>query len=62
VEADGSFSTWPRLARYGQSARAGSSRLHLRDVRLRHGIRELRFRAVIKGLGRSNVVRVRIRH
>ncbi len=30
-------------------------------VRLRHGVKVLRIRAVVKGVGRSNIVRVRIR-
>jgi hypothetical protein len=62
VEADGTFGTYPRLGRYARaSARGRHGRLHLENVRVRHGIRVLKFRATVKGLGRSNVVRVRVR-
>jgi len=62
VEADGTFGTNPRLGRYARASRSGShGRLHLENVRLRHGIRVLKFRATVKGLGHSNVVRVRVR-
>ena len=62
VEADGTFGTYPRLGRYARaSAKGRHGRLHLENVRLRHGTRVLKFRATVKGLGRSNVVRVRVR-
>jgi hypothetical protein len=56
VDANGTFGTNARLAR-----KAGASRLALKKVRLRHRVRVLRIRAVVKGVGRSNVVRVRVR-
>ena len=63
LAADGTFASWPRLGRSAHAARRGGhGRLHLRNVRLRRGIRVLKFRATVKGLGRSNVVRVRVRH
>jgi hypothetical protein len=56
VEANGTFAGNARLAR-----KAGAAKLALKNVRLRHGVRVLRIRAVVKGVGRSNVVRVRVR-
>jgi hypothetical protein len=62
VEADGTFATNARLAHRASAARThGKRRLALKSVRLRHGIKVLRIRAVVKGVGRSNVVRVRVR-
>jgi hypothetical protein len=62
LEANGTFETHPRLGRSARAARAnGHSRLHLKDVRLRRGTRVLKLRAVLRGHGYSNVVRVRIR-
>jgi hypothetical protein len=62
VEADGTFGTNPRLGRYAHVSRSSrNGRLHLENVRLHLGIRVLKFRATVKGLGHSNVVRVRVR-
>jgi hypothetical protein len=63
VEGDGTFGTSPRLARGAHVSRHGRpARLRLKHVRLRRGVRVLKLRAVIRGVGHSNVVRVRIRH
>ena len=35
---------------------------HLRNIRLRGAHRVLRIRAVVRGVGRSNVIRIRLRH
>jgi len=63
VDADGSFTTNPRLAHKRRAARSSGRRpLVLKQVRLRRGMKVLRIRAVVRGVGRSPVVRVRIRH
>ena len=62
LQADGAFATNLRLGHSARAARhGGHRRLTLRKVRLRRGLRVLRIRAVVKGAGRSNVVRVRVR-
>jgi hypothetical protein len=62
LEADGSFQTNPRLARLATASRRGSGgRLALKGVRLPRGIRVLAIQAAVKGVGRSNVVRIRVR-
>jgi hypothetical protein len=61
VEADGTFQTWPHLGRSAHASRYGG-RLHLKRVHLRPGARRLKLRAVVPHVGRSNVIRVRIRH
>jgi hypothetical protein len=62
LQANGTFETRPRLGRSAHAARGhGRGHLHLKSVRLRRGTRVLKFRAVLRGHGHSNVVRVRIR-
>jgi hypothetical protein len=62
IAADGTFLTSPRLARKARAARRnGPKRLALEHVRLKRGVRVLKIRAVVRGVGRSNVVRVRVR-
>jgi hypothetical protein len=62
VEANGTFASHPRVARVPHASRRGAHRaLALKNVRLRRGIRVLRLRAVVGGVGRSNLVRVRVR-
>ena len=62
IDADGTFATSPRLVRRASASRRhGTSRLALKHVRLARGVRVLRIRAVVKGVGRSKVVRVRVR-
>jgi hypothetical protein len=58
IAADATFATSPRLVRKAGAAR---KRLALKRVRLNRGVRILKIRAVVKGVGRSKVVRVRIR-
>jgi hypothetical protein len=60
--AGGTFATNPRLAHAAHASRhGGRRRLTLRSVRLRHGLKVLRIRAIVRGVGHSNVVRVRVR-
>jgi hypothetical protein len=66
LEAGGTFSTSAQLGwktrRKAAASRGGrGKRLALENLRLAHGIRVLRIRAVVDGVGRSNVVRVRVR-
>jgi hypothetical protein len=62
IDAAGTFATSPRLVRKASAARRhGAARLTLKHVRLARGVRVLRIRAVVKGVGRSKVVRVRVR-
>jgi hypothetical protein len=62
IQSDGSFSTNPRLKRGAHASRWGAAaRLRLKHVRLRQGLRVIKIRAVVRGVGRSNVIRVRIR-
>jgi hypothetical protein len=62
IAADGSFGTNPRLVRRPGTARTGGhARLALKRVRLKRGARVVKIRAVVKGVGRSKVVRVRVR-
>ena len=62
IQSDGSFSTNPRLKRGAHASRWGAAaRLRLKHVRLRQGVRVIKIRAVVRGVGRSNVIRVRIR-
>jgi hypothetical protein len=62
IEAGGTFASSPRLVRKAAAARRyGPERLALKNVRLPHGVMVLRIRAVVRGVGRSNVVRVRVR-
>jgi hypothetical protein len=62
VEANGRFATWPRLTRPAHVSRFGAPILRLRDRHLSAHARIVRFRAFVHGVGRSGVVRVRIRH
>ncbi len=63
IQADGSFGTNPRLGRPAHASWSGApGRLRLKHVRLRRGVRVLKLRAVVRGVGHSNVVRVRVRH
>jgi hypothetical protein len=63
VNADGTFATWPRYLRSVRAARAGKVRPYkLRNLHLSRRARVIRIRAVVTGAGRSNVVRVRLRH
>jgi hypothetical protein len=62
IAAAGTFRTSPRLVRRARSARSTApKRLALEHVRLKRGVRVLKIRAVVKGVGRSSVVRVRVR-
>jgi hypothetical protein len=62
VEANGTFATWPHLKRRAHASYWGArTSLHLKHVRLRHGVRVLKLRAVVRHVGHSNVVHVRIR-
>ena len=62
IAADGTFRTSARLVRKALAAgRSAPTRLTLRRVQLKRGTRVLKIRAVVKGVGRSNVVRVRVR-
>jgi hypothetical protein len=61
IQADGTFRTNPRLKRSRHAAWYGVPRLRLKHVHLRPGVRVLKLRAVVRGVGHSNVVRVRVR-
>jgi hypothetical protein len=62
VGTAGEFGTWARLERVGHASRKGRFRaLRLRDLRFGPGVRELALRALAPGVGRSNIVRVRVR-
>jgi hypothetical protein len=62
IQADGSFRTNPRLKGSAHASRYGvPGRLRLKQVHLRRGVRVLKLRAVIRGVGHSNVVHVRVR-
>jgi hypothetical protein len=62
IAAGGTFASSPRLVRKAAAARKrGPGRLALKNVRLPHRVRVLEIRAVVKGIGRSDVVRVRVR-
>jgi hypothetical protein len=62
VEANRTFATNARLAHRARAASTSGHRpLSLKHVRLRRGVRVLRVRAVVRGAGRSNVVRIRVR-
>ena len=61
VEANGTFATRPHLGRVAGSSRHGPRALRLRERRLRKGMRTLRVRAVVKGVGRSRVLKIRVR-
>ena len=62
IQGDGTFATNPRLKRGAHASRWGApARLRLKRVHLRPGVRVIKIRAVVRGVGRSNVIRVRIR-
>ena len=61
VEANGTFATHPHLGRVAGASRHGHRALRLRERRLRSGMRVLRVRAVVKGVGRSRVLKIRVR-
>jgi hypothetical protein len=61
VEANGTFASWPHLGHKASASRHGHRVLRLRDRRLRRGIRVLKIRAVVKGVGRSRPIHVRVR-
>jgi hypothetical protein len=61
VEANGTFATWPHLGRVAHASRSGKRVLRLRARRLRSGVRVLRVRAVVHGVGRSRVLKIRVR-
>jgi hypothetical protein len=61
VEANGTFATHPRLGRVAGTSRHGHRALRLRERRLRAGMRVLRVRAVVRGVGRSRVLKIRVR-
>jgi hypothetical protein len=60
VEANGAFSTWPRLGRGARVSRHGHRTLRFRDLRVSRRAKVLRIRALVKGVGRSRTIKVRI--
>jgi hypothetical protein len=61
VEANGTFASWPHLGRAAGVSRHGHRVLRLRERRLRAGIRVLKIRAVVRGVGRSRAIQIRVR-
>jgi hypothetical protein len=60
VEANGRFTSWPRLGRGGHASGHGHRVLRLGEQRLRSSVRMLRIRAVVRGAGRSRILHIRV--
>jgi hypothetical protein len=61
LNANRTFATWPRLVLTARASRStGRHRYLLRDLHISRHTRVIKLRAFVRGVGRSNIVRVRI--